>query len=62
MAVKNLSWQQIVVFIVCLGSAFAAYKWLGLNEGAASLIVTSIIAEMARPIPRHHLRPLPPAT
>ncbi len=41
---RNLTWQQIAVLVVCLAAAFAAHMWLGLPEGMAAGLVTSIIA------------------
>lgn len=44
MSIKNLSWQQIAVFAVCLAAAFAAHKYLGVTEGMTAGTVTAIIA------------------
>lgn len=41
---SNLSWQQIAVFALCLASAFAAHKLLGVDAGMVAGIITSIIA------------------
>ena len=42
--IRNLTWQQLAVFALCLASAFAAHRWLGLDAGMAAGVVTSIIA------------------
>lgn len=44
MSLKNLTWQQIAVFVVCIAAAFAAHQWLGLTAGYAANVVTAIIA------------------
>ena len=41
---RNLTWQQIAVLVVCLVAAFAAHIWLGLSAGMGAGVVTSIIA------------------
>ncbi len=43
---KSFTWQQIAVFAICLGAAFAAHRFLGLEQGMAAGVVTSIIAFM----------------
>ncbi len=43
---RNLTWQQIAVLVVCLAAAFAAHMWLGLSAGMAAGLVTSLIAFM----------------
>ncbi len=41
---KDITWQQLAVFVVCLGAAFAAHRYLGLEQGMAAGLVTSVIA------------------
>lgn len=43
MSIKNLTWPQIVVFVLCLATVFAAHKWLGLTAGYATTVVTGIV-------------------
>lgn len=44
--IRSFTWQQVAVFVVCLCAAFAAHRFLGLTEGMAAGVVTSIIAFM----------------
>jgi MFS superfamily sulfate permease-like transporter len=44
--IKNFSWQQLAVLVICLAAAFAAHKFLGLEQGMAAGVVTSIVAFM----------------
>jgi len=41
---KDITWQQLAVFAVCICAAFAAHRYLGLEQGMAAGVVTSIIA------------------
>jgi hypothetical protein len=41
---QTFTWQQIAVFVVCLGAAFAAHRFLGVDAGMAAGVVTSIVA------------------
>lgn len=42
--IKNFTWQQLAVFVICIAAAFAAHRWLGLEQGMAAGVVASIIA------------------
>jgi hypothetical protein len=42
--INNLTWQQLVVLVFCLGATFAAHRFLNLDAGMAAGMVTSIIA------------------
>ncbi len=41
---KDITWQQLAVFVVCLAAAFASHKFLGVDAGMAAGVVTAIIA------------------
>jgi len=44
MSIQNLTWQQIVVLVICLCTAFAAHKYLGVTPGMTAGLITSVIA------------------
>lgn len=44
--IRNFTWQQLALLVICLGAAFAAHKFLGVEQGMAAGVVTSLVAFM----------------
>ncbi len=42
--IRNLTWQQLALLAICLAAAFAAHKFLGVEQGMVAGFVTSIVA------------------
>jgi len=44
MSFRNVTWQQTIVLVAALAATFAAYRFLGPDAGAASVLASTVMA------------------